>query len=212
VKNVKVAGRDKERTEMFCRRYGGTPIGIQSLKENIGNSDLIVVATRSSNFVVDKDTLASRNIGLHRKLVILDLSNPRNVAPEVAEFDGVAVHTLDDLKSIAKEGLESRKEIVKKAAPLVQSEVAKISAGFRREDAEPIISDVYQRAEAIRTAELGRVLTKLKLTTEQERVVEYMSQRIIKKVLDKPVTNLRRAAEKGDAKVLTAAGQLFAEE
>lgn len=212
VKNVKVAGRDRERTKKFCQRFGGTPIDIQSVREDVDNSDLIVVATRSPSFIVDKDTLANRKIGLQRKLMILDLSNPRNVAPEVAEFNGVAVHTLDDLKAIAKEGLESRKKLVKKAEPLVHNEVAKISRGFRREDAEPIISDVYHQAETIRAEELGRALNKLDLTSEQEKILDYMSQRIIKKVLNKPVTNIRRAAEKGDAKVLTAAGQLFAGE
>lgn len=209
VKNVKVAGRDKEKTEKFCQRFGGAPIDIHSVKENVDSSDLIVVATRSSSFIVDKDTLVNRKIGLQRKLMILDLSNPRNVAPEVAELDGVSVHTLDHLKAIAKEGLESRKIMVKKAEPLVQNEVAKISAGFRRDDAEPIISDVYHRAEEIRAEELERALNKLNLTSEQEKVLDYMSQRIVKKVLNKPVTSIRRAAEKGDARVLTAAGQLF---
>ncbi|TMI38488.1 hypothetical protein E6H26_00550, partial [Candidatus Bathyarchaeota archaeon] len=68
------------------------------------------------------------------------------------------------------------------------------------------------RAEDIRVGELGKALSKLKLTAEQEEVLEYMSQRIVEKVLNGPVMNLRRAAEKGDSSILTVAGQLFAGE
>ena len=105
-----------------------------------------------------------------------------------------------------------RRELVKKAEPLVREAVEGISAGLRRENAEPIISDVYHRAEEIRLEELGKALPKLKLTSEQEEVLAYMSQRIVEKVLSGPVMNLRRAAEKGDPAILTVAGQLFAGE
>ena len=101
---------------------------------------------------------------------------------------------------------------MKKAEPLVRVAVERISAGLRRENAEPIISDVYHRAEEIRAGELAKALSKLKLTAEQEEVLEYMSQRIVEKVLNGPVMNLRRAAEKGDPAILTVAGQLFAGE
>jgi glutamyl-tRNA reductase len=144
--------------------------------------------------------------------VILDLSNPRNVSPDVTKLGGVTLHTIDDLKGIAEEGLALRRETVKKAEPLVEAAVQRISTGLRRGNAEPLISDVYHRAEEIRLEELGKALSKLKLTIEQEQVLEYMSQRIVEKVLNGPAMNLRRAAEKGDSRILTIAGQLFAGE
>ena len=210
VTNVKVAGRDLRKTETFCRSFGGTPVTIEAVPEILLNSDLVVVATRSPSFLIGKETLAGRKSGSARRLMILDLSNPRNVAPDVEQFDGVELRTLDDLKAIAENGIALRRELVKKAAPLVESEVVRISAGLRRENAEPIISSVYHSAEEIRVEELGKAMARLKLTPEQEKVLDYMSQRIIKKVLDKPVTHIRRAAEKGDAGILTVAGQLFA--
>lgn len=207
--NVKVAGRDRGRTETFCRSFGGTPVNISFLRDQIHGCDLVVVATRSPGFLIDGESLSVRKSGSRKRLMILDLSNPRNVSPDVARKEGVTLLTIDDLKAIAEEGLSSRRELMKKAGPLAENEAAKITAGLRRKDADPIISDVYHWAEEIRAAELERALNKLELTDEQEKVLDYMSQRIIKKVLDKPVMNMRRAAEKGDVKVLTAAGQLF---
>ena len=210
--NVAVAGRSREKTESFCRSYGGTAVALQTVRENLQDSDLVLVATRSTNFLIDKDTLNRRSEKSGSRLLILDLSNPRNVSPEVAQFQGIAVRTIDDLRGIAEEGLALRKELVKKAEPLVQAAVERISAMLRRDNAEPIISDVYHRAEEIRLEELTKALSKLELTSEEVEVLGYMSQRIVEKVLNGPVMNLRRAAEKGDAGVLTVAGQLFAGE
>jgi len=210
--NVAVAGRSREKTESFCRSYGGTAVALQTVRENLQDSDLVLVATRSTNFLIDKDTLNRRSEKSGSRLLILDLSNPRNVSPEVAQFQGIAVRTIDDLRGIAEEGLALRKELVKKAEPLVQAAVERISAMLRRDNAEPIISDVYHRAEEIRIEELTKALSKLELTSEEKEVLGYMSQRIVEKVLNGPVMNLRRAAEKGDAGVLTVAGQLFAGE
>ena len=212
VSNVAVAGRNREKTESFCRSFGGTPIPFQTVREKLQNSDLVFVATRSNSFLIDKESLSQQAKESGRRLMILDLSNPRNVSPEIAQFDGITLRTIDDLKGIAEEGLALRRELVKKAEPLVRVAVERISAGLRRENAEPIISDVYHRAEEIRVGELGKALSRLRLTAEQEEVLEYMSQRIVEKVLNGPVMNLRRAAEKGDSSILTVAGQLFAGE
>ncbi len=212
VSNVAVAGRDREKTESFCRSFGGTPIPFQTVREKLHDSDLVLVGTRSNSFLIDKGSLSQRAKESGRGLMILDLSNPRNVSPEIAQFDGITLRTIDDLKGIAEEGLALRRELVKKAEPLVRAAVERISAGRRRENAEPIISDVYHRAEEIRVGELGKALSKLKLTAEQEEILEYMSQRIVEKVLNGPVMNLRRAAERGDPAILTVAGQLFAGE
>ncbi len=211
VHNVLVAGRNREKTESFCRSFGGTPIPFQTVRDKLQNSDLVLVATRSNSFLIDKEILNQRAKSGTR-LMILDLSNPRNVSPEITQFEGITLRTMDDLKGIAEEGLALRRELVKNAEPLVREAVERISAGLRRENAEPIISDVYHRAEEIRLEELGKALPKLKLTSEQEKVLEYMSQRIVEKVLSGPVMNLRRAAEKGDPAILTVAGQLFAGE
>jgi glutamyl-tRNA reductase len=206
VRDVSVAGRERSKTEAFCRSFGGKPIALQVVAEKLQVSDLVFVATRSSNFVIEEDNLA-RNSG--KTVLIVDLSTPRNVSPKVGSMRGVTLRTLDDLRGIAEEGLAVRKELVKKAEPLVRDSVGRISAGRRRENAEPIISDVYHRAEEIRVEELAKAVSKLKATPEEKEVLEYMSQRIVEKVLNGPITNLRRAAEKGDAGLLTVAGQLF---
>ncbi len=210
VSNIAVASRTRQRTESFCRAFGGTAVDFQAAPTQLAESNLVIVATRAADYLVTKDWITPHFDRTRKsKFMILDLSNPRNVSPEIEELDGVIFKTIDDLRGIADEALAKRRELVKEAEPLVRQSVDKIIGLLRREEAEPIVSDIYRRADEIREEELGKAFSKLKLTPEQEEVLKNMSVSIVEKLLDQPVINLRRAAEKRDNRVLTVAGQIF---
>ncbi len=208
VSDITVASRTVQRTRSFCRTFGGTPVGFQKVPSQLAKTDLVIVATRSSNYVLTKDSLSYRN-SKKRKLMILDLSNPRNVAPDVGDLEDVIFKTIDDLRGIADDALAKRRELVKKAEVLVGPRVEKITALLQREEAEPIVSDIYRRADQIREEVLNKTLSRLDLTVEQRESLRNMTVSLVEKLLDGPVVNLRRAAERKDERVLTAAGQIF---
>jgi glutamyl-tRNA reductase len=209
VSSITVASRTLQRTRSFCRTFGGIAIEFQEVPSQLANTDIVFVATRSSNYVITKDSFPQRDVRNRRKLMILDLSNPRNVAPNVSELDNVTLRTIDDLRGIADDALANRRELVKKAEVLVGPRVEKITALLQREEAEPIVSDIYRRADQIREEVLNKTLSKLDLTVDQQESLKNMTVSLVEKLLDGPVVNLRRAAERKDERVLTAAGQIF---
>ena len=209
VSSITVASRTLQRTRSFCRTFGGTAVEFQEVLSQLAKTDLVIVATRSSNYVLTKDSFSDCDSSNRRKLMILDLSNPRNVAPSVSELDNVIFKTIDDLRGIADDALAKRRELVKKAEVLVSPRVEKIEALLQREEAEPIVSDIYRRADLIREEVLNKTLSKLDLTSEQRESLKSMTVSLVEKLLDGPVVNLRRAAERKDERVLTAAGQIF---
>ena len=208
VSSINVASRTLQRTGSFCRTFGGTAIEFQAVPSQLATTDLVIVATRSSSYVLARDSFSHRNT-TKQKLMILDLSNPRNVAPNVSELDNVIFKTIDDLRGIADDALAKRRELVKKADVLVGPRVEKIDALLQREEAEPIVSDIYRRADQIREEVLQKTLSKLDLTVEQKESLKSMTVSLVEKLLDGPIVNLRRAAERKDERILTAAGQIF---
>lgn len=209
VTSISVAGRTSERTRSFCRTFGGRALEFQAVPSQLTSTDLVIVATRSSNYVLTKDTVSRRNTSTKRKLMVLDLSNPRNVAPDVGELDHVVFRTIDDLRGIADDALAKRRELVRKAEILVAPCVEKINRLLQREEAEPIVSEIYRRADQIREGVLNKTLSKLDLTNEQQESLKSMTISLVEKVLDGPIVNLRRAAERKDERLLIAAGQIF---
>jgi len=206
VTSILVSGRTKQRTESFCRAYGGIPVSFEEAQTKLSELDLVIVATTATSFLVTKQMVTPR---AGSRLLVLDLSSPRNVSPGVQDIPGVTLKTIDNLRGIAEESLAKRKKLVEQAEPLIKERVEAIVSLVRRETAEPIVSDIFRRAAAIRTKELEKALSKMKLTPEQEQVLETMTQSMVEKLLALPVVQLRKAAEKGDSELLLAGGQIF---
>ncbi len=206
VTSVLVSGRTRPRTESFCRAYGGVPVSFDEAQTKLSSLALVIVAPKATSFLVTKQMILPKT---GSKRLILDLSNPRNVSPEVQDTPGVTLKTLDNLRGIAEESLAKRKKLVEQADPLIKERVEAITSLVRRETAEPIVSEIFRRAAAIRTKELEKALSKMKLTPEQEQVLETMAQSIVEKLLALPVVQLRKAAQKGDSELLLAGGQIF---
>ncbi len=206
VNSIFVTGRSRQRTESFCRTYGGEPIDFRPALGKLSSLDLVIVATAAKDYLVTADVLGSR---AGPKLMILDLSNPRNVSPDVGDLPGVFLKTIDDLRGIAEKSLARRKKLVEQAYPMVREKAEEIVGIIQREKAEPMVSGIYRRADAIRTEELGKALSRLKLSPDQEQVLEDMSQSIVERLLAPPMLHLRRAAEKDKKEILLAAGQIF---
>ncbi len=213
VNNIVVAGRTHQRSESFCHTYGGTPIAIAQLHSYLAFSDLVIVAATAKNYLLTKADLADVNQKTHRpRVMIMDLSVPRNVSPEVAEEQGVTLKTLEDLKGITDATSAKRRQIVKDADHLVKVKTEDISNLLRRKNAEPIVSEIYGRAEHIRAELFEKALSRLSLDPSQKRMLENVTVSLVEKILEKPASRLRKAAERGDAQVLTIAGKIFGAE
>ena len=77
---------------------------------------------------------------------------------------------------------------------------------LKREQAEPIIRTLYNKAETIRGKEYQKALKMLgELDDEQRKVVEDLTQIITERILHNPVIDLRKAAEHNDINIMAAA-------
>jgi len=210
INEVTVASRTRQRTESFCRTFGGIPADFKNVISQLGPFGLVVVATRAAGYLLTKEiVLPQLKSDRNPKLMILDLSIPRNVSPDLGQLKDVVIKTIDDLRDITDQAVSVRKTLVKEAEPKVLEAVEKISVLLRREEAEPMVSELYHRADKIRREELEKALSKLNLPKDQREVLERMSLSLVRKLLAQPVVNLREAAKKGDSKLLTVAGEIF---
>jgi len=210
ITDVTVASRTRQRTESFCRTFGGKPADIKNITSQLGLFGLVIVATRATGYLLTREIVVPQlKSDQNPKLMILDLSIPRNVSPDLEQVKSVVIRTIDDLRDITDQAVSVRKTLVKEAEPKIEEAAENISALLRREEAEPMVSDLYHRADKIRREELEKALSKLNLPPHQQEVLERMSLSLVRKLLAQPVVNLREAAKKGDSKLLTVAGQIF---
>jgi glutamyl-tRNA reductase len=210
IASVTVAGRTRKRTESFCRTFGGKPLDFKEAVSQLGLFRLVVVATRANDYLLTRDVvLPQLKPDRDASLLILDLSIPRNVSPDLGQIEGIVVKTIDDLREITDQAVLARRTMMREAGPKVKEAVDNITAQLRRGEVEPMISDLYHRSDKIRKEELEKALSELNLSPQQRQVLERMSLSLVRKLLAQPAVNLREAAKKGDRTLLAVAGQIF---
>lgn len=201
VSNFFIVSRLLERAQALASVVGGEPIAFDDALKRLGEVDVIIVCTSAPHKFLTKEKLQESSRKNRRwKLLIFDLSNPRNVSDDVNQIEGVKLRTLDSLRKIAKYNLESRLKEASAAKVLVESEAEALWRKLCRQwYAEPLISRIFADAEELRKRELDRALRAMGMHSPKEReILGNMTRSLMEGILLAPVARLRQAAEEGN--------------
>ena len=80
------------------------------LKSEIAHSDIMIVATGAKDI-----TLEASMIPKDKPLLILDLSVPSNVDPQINDLDNVTLINLDELSQLTNNNLKKEKKFIPQA-------------------------------------------------------------------------------------------------
>jgi glutamyl-tRNA reductase len=209
VKNIMVANRTFERAEELAMEFKGDAIRFEHFPDALLMVDILICATGAQQYVVKRD-MVGRALKERRNkpIFMIDISNPRNIDPEVDKVDNVYLYDIDDLQSKVDVNAEGRAKEAEKAEELVSQEVETYLQWERGLDAVPTIVDLREKVEDVRKREFDKILGSLNGATEdQRRAVEAMSQALVNKLLHAPLVVLKRAAAtpgEGDATIAVA--------
>ena len=196
VADVVVANRTEGRAGDLASRIGGRAISIGELPTALAEVDVLLTSTGSPTPILTTEDLApvieARN---GRPLLVVDVAIPRDIEPAVADFDGVTVLDLDDLRAFAQVGLEKRRREIAKVRCIVDDEVAEYLSDASAREVAPVIASLHARAEAVRAAELDRFRARLVgLDARERQAVEALTRGIIGKLLHEPTVQLKGSA------------------
>jgi glutamyl-tRNA reductase len=196
VKNIMVANRTFERAEELAKEFNGDAIRFEHFPDALVMVDILICATGAPHYVVNRD-MVNRALKERRNkpIFMIDISNPRNIDPEVDKVDNVYLYDIDDLQSKVDVNAEGRAKEAEKAEELVTLEVETYLQWERGLDAVPTIVDLREKVEDIRKREMDKTLASMNdLSEDQKRAMDIMSQSIVNKLLHAPLVVLRNAA------------------
>jgi glutamyl-tRNA reductase len=213
VKNIMVANRTFERAEELAKEFKGDAIRFEHFPDSLVMVDILICATGAPNYVVRRD-MVSRALKerRHKPIFLIDISNPRNIDPEVDKVDNVYLYDIDDLQSKVDVNTEGRAKEAARAEELVTQEVETYLQWERALDAVPTIVDLREKVDEVRRRELDKTLGALNgISEDQKRAVEAMSQAIVNKLLHAPLVVLKQAASTPDTgdNTIAVARRLF---
>ena len=192
---ILVANRTRTRGVKLAARTGGRVVDFGELAHTLESVDVVLTSTGASDTIIDtgdvEAVMAARG---GRPLLMVDVAIPRDVDPGAGAIEGVTLLDMDDLRAFAESGIAERRREIASVQALVDGEVGRYYDLLAAREVAPLIAQLRERAEEVRTAELERFTARLADLSPKERVaVEALTRGIVNKLLHEPTVRLKEA-------------------
>jgi glutamyl-tRNA reductase len=204
---ITVANRSPERARALAQRYGAHARALAELPALLAESDVVVSCTSAPGPLIAAADVARATAGRASPLLLLDLAIPRDIAPQAGQLPGARLYSVDDLQAISAANRAQRASEIERAEQIVDGAVARFEHWRRAQQATPTIKALRDRAEAIRVAEVERMLARLPSLDDRDRqAIHALSAAIVNKLLHQPMVALK---EHSSDELIDAAQRLF---
>ncbi|MBW4628823.1 MAG: glutamyl-tRNA reductase [Brasilonema octagenarum HA4186-MV1] len=195
VTRISIVNRSVERAKELASEFSNTQIECYPLAEMmpiVAASDLIFTSTASTVPLLDRSNLEAV-LEQHQRLILFDISVPRNVDADVNELAHVQVFNVDDLKTVVAQNQESRRQISIEAQALIEEELKTFCVWHRSQETVSTISCLREKVEKIREQELEKTLSRLgsDFGKKHQEAIEALTRGIVNKILHEPMVQLR---------------------
>lgn len=184
--HITLINRTKGKAEKIAGKFNLVVKDYADLQTEIRKTDILIVATGAQNPTISKELIYT-----DRKLLILDLSIPKNVADDVAELDNVELIHLDYLSKLTDETMENRKRFVPQAQKIIQKIETEFIDWVESRKFAPTINALKEKLKSIKDAELDYQSKKIANFDSQQ--AEIITTRVIQKITTHFASHLRSA-------------------
>ena len=182
--HITLINRTRERAEQLAGKFDVEVKDYAELPVEIRKADVLVVATGA-----EKPTIAKSLIHTDKPLLILDLSMPKNVNPNVLELSNVSLLHLDELSKISDKTLLERKKHVPNAEKIIAQSLEEFNQWLETRKFTPALVAVKKLMEDIQLQELEAHRKKNPAIDADSALA--VSDRLIQKLTNRMATHLR---------------------
>ena len=184
-KTVCLINRTAEKAAEFVKDHVSIRKAIiEDLSEEIEKSDVLIVSTGAS-----RPTITKEQISKNKKLLILDLSMPENVAKDVTDLEGISLVNVDALSKITDETLAVRQQEVPTAEAIIEIHKMEFNDWLNHRRFTPAIAALKKSLETIKKDEIN--FQKKKISNFDEAQAEILTARFIQKITTQFVKHLK---------------------
>lgn len=109
VGTIYVMNRSCDKAVSVADEIAGAPVSLWDMKDVLQKVDACICSAGAPHYLIEadlmKDVMASRQ---GRSIVMIDISMPRNIQPEVAEIAHVELLTIDQLDQVVEDNVRRR--------------------------------------------------------------------------------------------------------
>jgi glutamyl-tRNA reductase len=161
--HITILNRSMSGAEDLAKQFPESPLQLHTMADMgavLASSDIVFTSTAATEPLVNR-ALLENVLAPSQRLMLFDISVPRNVDADVNDLTSVHVFNVDDLKAVVAQNQESRRQMAREAEVLLDEEVAAFDVWWRSLETVTTISCLRDKVETIRTQELEKALSRL---------------------------------------------------
>ncbi|MEM4406243.1 MAG: glutamyl-tRNA reductase [Candidatus Methanomethylicaceae archaeon] len=178
---VFVANRTYSRAERLANEVGGIAVNFGRLREVIIDADAIVCATSSPHLVLTKEDFET--IDVRKRLLIVDVSNPRGVDERIKEIPGIDLVDLDQINSIARRNLEVRENSIHEAKEIIERSLKALKDRFQLDRTDVTLERLMRWAEVKRRRALQLAFKRFDFTDDQRKALDELTYAFMRDII-----------------------------
>ena len=209
IKNIKICNRTESKAKLFSKELGYSSVKFEDFKKEIKKSDVVFFSTSSKTTLLNKSDLEKIMKNRRKKLLLVDLSVPRNLESDLYEIKNVEVINVDNLKDAVNDNYKKRKGEIIKAELYIEEFLVEFDDWTNARLLRPSILSLKKQVRELIVNET------LNYNSENKNGDDFNSH--LNKVYDKFSNNLvkkiKRASNNGkDEKAIEIINQIFLNE
>ncbi len=171
-----LVNRTRSKAEAIAKPIGVRVADIENLKEELSTTDIFIVATGAFEPTVRAELFD----GLNKEMVLIDLSVPRNIDPNIDTMEGLELIDMDQLNSIQDETLARRRKNIPKARTIINLHKNEFYDWVLMRDLSPTIQALQEKLHSYKMDELEQ--QKFRLTAQELEKADKLATSVVNKI------------------------------
>lgn len=195
--NLILCNRTKEKAEDLLSdsvRF----VPFENWQTCVSEATLVISAVSGQHLQIKEENLG--NISGTGFRYFIDLGVPRSVDPALEANPRVILYNIDKVQKRVDDALDLRRSAIPQVEAILEKGMAEFLEWTREMQVSPIIQQIKNSLETIRSEEMARFLKKA--TEEQAAWAEDLTKGLMQKILKTHVVQLKAACRRGDAESL----------
>ncbi len=200
VGHVLLVNRSPQKALALSEEHGGEAIPYERLEAELHRADMVISSTGADEPILGPGHFqaALRERG-QAPMFVIDIAVPRDIDAQVNDLDNVYLYDIDGLRQVADANMEARRSEIDRCMKIVDRGANQFMRWLHGLLAEPTIVSMAEELNAIREQELGKTLNSLSdLDPKAREEIEYLSKRIVNRILQRPMAQLKREVTEDD--------------
>ena len=133
VSKVYLINRTGEKAQDLALQYGGIPASFWDIKELLTEVDVCFCSVGAPHYILDQEKISNiMQLRNGRRLVLIDISMPRNIDPAVAQLPNVHLSSIDALDGVVQTNMKKRQEAISQVEGIIAQKMVEFTEKWQK--------------------------------------------------------------------------------